>query len=77
MITDSQNITWTSNTERSEWTASDGRKVIVNPESTDEQVLNTINVMYASPLPLDPQTAAARVAELEADLAALKAKLLS
>lgn len=73
MITDSNNIVWTPSEYRSVWTAEDGRVVIVNPEAIDDQILATIESLYA------PQTVektdAERIAELEAKLAELLSKL--
>lgn len=73
MITDSKNITWTPSEDRSLWTASNGSTIIVNPASNDEQVLMVIEQMYV-PQPVE-KTDAERIAELEAQLAALISKL--
>ena len=73
MITDSNNIAWTPSEDRSVWTAEDGRVVIVNPDSNDEQILNGIEQMYV-PASVE-KTDAERIAELEAKLAALLSKL--
>jgi hypothetical protein len=73
MITDSKNITWTPSEDRSRWTSSDGSTIIVNAACTDEQVLASIEQMYL-PQPVE-KTDAERIAELEAQLAALLSKL--
>jgi hypothetical protein len=73
MITDSHNITWTPSEDRSRWTSSNGSNLLVNPASTDEQVLASIEQTYI-PLPVE-KTDAERIAELEAQLAALLSKL--
>lgn len=73
MITDSKNITWTPSEDRSLWTASNGSTLLVNPASNDEQVLACIEQMYV-PVPVE-KTDADRIAELEAQIAALISKL--
>lgn len=73
MITDSKNITWTPSEDRSLWTASNGSTLQVNPASNDEQVLASIEQLYV-PVPVE-KTDAERIAELEAQLAALISKL--
>jgi hypothetical protein len=73
MITDSKNIVWTPSEDRSLWTASNGSTIIVNPASDDEQVLASIEQLYV-PAPVE-KTDAERIAELEAQLAALISKL--
>jgi hypothetical protein len=73
MITDSKNITWTPSEDRSLWTASNGSTLLVNPASNDEQVLASIEQVYV-PVPVE-KTDAERIAELEAQLAALISKL--
>jgi len=75
MITDSQNFIWTPNEDRSLWTCSDGRKLIVNPTMTNEQVISSIDSIYASPVLPEPQTDSDRIAELEAQVKALLARL--
>jgi hypothetical protein len=73
MITDSKNITWTSNEDRSIWTSSEGNHLEVNPVANDEQVLSAIeqcNVVAPA-----ESSAADRIAELEAQVKALLAKL--
>ena len=73
MIIDSNNITWTPSEDRSLWTASNGSTLLVNPASNDEQVLASVEQMYI-PVPVE-KTDAERIAELEAQLAALISKL--
>lgn len=73
MITDSKNIVWTPSEDRSLWTASNGNTLLVNPASNDEQVLASIEQLYV-PVPVE-KTDAERIAELEAQLAALISKL--
>jgi hypothetical protein len=73
MITDSKNITWSPSEDRSVWTSSEGSTLIVNPDSTDEQILVGIEQMYVT-APVE-KTDAERIAELEAKLAALLSKL--
>lgn len=73
MITDSKNITWTPGEDRSLWTASNGSTLLVNPAANDEQVLMGIEQSYL-PQPVE-KTDAERIAELEAQLAALISKL--
>ena len=73
MITDSKNIVWTPSEDRSLWTASNGSTLLVNPASNDEQVLASIEQTYV-PVPVE-KTDAERIAELEAQLAALISKL--
>jgi hypothetical protein len=73
MIIDSKNITWTPSEDRSLWTASNGSTLLVNPASSDEQVLASIEQLYV-PAPVE-KTDAERIAELEAQLAALISKL--
>jgi hypothetical protein len=73
MITDSKNIIWTPSEDRSLWTSSDGSTLIINPASSDEQVLASIEQTYI-PQPVE-KTDAERIAELEAQLAALISKL--
>lgn len=73
MITDSNNIVWTPNEDRSVWTSEDGRVVIVNPDAIDEQILATIESLNAPQVV--EKTDAERIAELEAKLAELLSKL--
>jgi hypothetical protein len=75
MITDSKNITWTSNKDRSIWKSSAGQSLQVNPAANDEQVLSGIEGMYAIP-PKEPSNED-RISDLEAQLKALIAKLSS
>jgi hypothetical protein len=73
MITDSHNITWTPSEDRSLWTSADGSRLLVNPASNDEQVLASIEQIYI-PAPVI-KTDEDRIAELEAQVKALLAKL--
>lgn len=73
MITDSKNNTWTPNEDRSVWTSQEGSTLIINPEANDEQVLASIEQIYAPQVV--EKTDAERIAELEAKLAALLSKL--
>lgn len=73
MIIDSHNITWTPSEDRSLWTSADGSRLQVNPASNDEQVLASIEQTYI-PAPAE-KTDADRIAELEAQVKALLAKL--
>jgi hypothetical protein len=72
MITDSKNITWTANEDRSLWTSSEGNRLEVNLSATDEQVLSCIESMRAD---VPQNSDADRIAELEAQVKALLAKL--
>ena len=72
MITDSKNITWTANVDRSLWTSSEGNSLLVNPAATDEQVITCIESMRAD---VPQHSDAERIAELEAQVKALLAKL--
>jgi hypothetical protein len=73
MITDSHNITWTPSEDRSLWTSSEGSRLLVNPASNDEQVLASIEQMYVPAAVI--KTDEDRIAELEAQVKALLAKL--
>jgi len=73
MITDSKNITWKPSEDRSLWTASDGGMIFVNPASSDEQVLASIEQAHV-PSPVE-KTDAERIAELEAQVKALLSRL--
>ena len=73
MITDSNNITWTPSEDRSLWTSSEGSRLLVNPAANDEQVLASVEQMYV-PAPVI-KTDEDRIAELEAQVKALLAKL--
>lgn len=73
MITDSKNITWTPSADRSLWTSSQGSTLMVNPVSTDEQVLSCIENLYV-PAPVE-KTDAERITELEAQVKALLSRI--
>lgn len=65
---DQNGLTWTRSDDGLSITCQDGRKVIGNPEMTDEYL---VSVAYLTP----PKTDADRIAELEAQLAALLSRL--
>ena len=65
---DQNGLTWTRADDGKSITCEDGRKVIGNPEMTDEYL---VSVAYLPP----PKTDAERIAELEAQLAALLSRL--
>ena len=68
--TDQNNLVWTRSEDLTSITCEDGRQVLGNPEMTDEYL---VSVAYQSAEPV--KTDAERIAELEAQLAALLAKL--
>ena len=68
--TDHTGLIWTRADDRLSITCEDGRQVIGNPDMTDEYL---VSVAYQSAEPV--KTDAERIAELEAQLAALLAKL--
>lgn len=65
---DQNGLTWTRADDGKSITCEDGRKVLGNPEMTDEYL---VSVAYLPP----PKTEADRIAELEAQLAALLSRL--
>lgn len=65
---DQNGKTWTRADDGLSITCEDGRKVLGNPEMTDEYL---VSVAYLPP----PKTDAERIAELEAKLAALLSRL--
>lgn len=65
---DQNGKTWTRADDGLSITCEDGRKVLGNPEMTDEYL---VSVAYLPP----PKTDADRIAELEAQLAALLSRL--
>lgn len=65
---DQNGLTWTRAEDGKSITCEDGRKVLGNPEMTDEYL---VSVAYLPP----PKTDAERIAELEAQLAALLSRL--
>ena len=67
---DQNNLTWTRSADGSTITCEDGRQVLGNAEMTDEYL---VSVAYQTEAP--QKTDAERIAELEAQLAALLAKL--
>jgi hypothetical protein len=68
--TDQNNLVWTRSEDLLSITCEDGRRVLGNPEMSDEYL---VSVAYQSAEPV--KTDAERIAELEAQLAALLAKL--
>jgi hypothetical protein len=68
--TDQNNLVWTRSEDGLFITCEDGRQVLGNPEMTDEYL---VSVAYQTETPT--KTDAERIAELEAQLAALLAKL--
>ena len=67
---DQNGLTWTRADDGLSITCEDGRKVLGNPEMTDEYL---VSVAYHEPTPV--KTDADRIAELEAQLAALLSRL--
>lgn len=67
---DQNNLTWTRSADGLTITCQDGRQVLGNAEMTDEYL---VSVAYQTETP--QKTDAERIAELEAQLAALLAKL--
>tara|TARA_R110000868_G_scaffold272976_1_gene532189 strand:+ start:2631 stop:2840 length:210 start_codon:yes stop_codon:yes gene_type:complete len=65
---DQNGLTWTRADDGLSITCEDGRKVLGNPEMSDEYL---VSVAYLPP----PKTDADRIAELEAQLAALLSRL--
>lgn len=70
MLTDKHGNIWTPNAERTMYTSSHGFSIIVNPQWPEEGILEALNT-DATP----PKSDAERIAELEAQLAALLARL--
>ena len=69
-FTDHNGLIWTRSEDRLSITCEDGRSVLGNAEMTDEYL---VSVAYQSETP--QKSDAERIAELEAQLAALLAKL--
>jgi hypothetical protein len=69
-FTDHNGLVWTRSEDRTRITCEDGRSVFGNAEMTDEHL---VSVAYIEPTPV--KSDAERIAELEAQLAALLAKL--
>ena len=69
-FTDHNGLTWTRSDDRLSITCQDGRSVLGNAEMTDEYL---VSVAYQTDTP--QKSDAERIAELEAQLAALLAKL--
>ena len=70
-FTDHNGLVWTRSEDRRTITCQDGRSVIGNPEMTDDYL---VSVAYLPP-PVPEKSDAERIAELEAQLAALISKL--
>ena len=68
--TDHNGLTWTRSDDRLSITCQDGRQVLGNAEMTDEYL---VSVAYQSATP--QKSDAERIRELEAQLAAIMAKL--
>jgi hypothetical protein len=72
MIIDNTGLTWEFNQERTQITSSSGQVIIINPEWPDHAVVEMVNATrYAPAIKSD----ADRIAELEAQLAALLSRL--
>ena len=69
-FTDHNGLVWTRSEDRLSLTCEDGRQVLGNAEMTDEYL---VSVAYQTETP--QKSDAERIAELEAQLAALLAKL--
>ena len=69
-FTDHNGLVWTRSEDRLSITCEDGRSVLGNAEMTDEYL---VSVAYQTETP--QKSDAERIAELEAQLAALLAKL--
>lgn len=67
---DQNGLTWTRADDGKSITCEDGRIVLGNPEMTDEYL---VSAAYMEPTPV--KTDAERIAELEAQLAALLSRL--
>jgi hypothetical protein len=70
-FTDQNGLVWTRSEDRTRITCEDGRSVFGNAEMTDEHL---VSVAYLPP-PEPVKSDAERIAELEAQLAALISKL--
>ena len=68
--TDHKGLVWERSDDRTKITCQDGRIVLGTPEMTDEYL---VSVAYLEPTPI--KTDADRIAELEAQVKALLAKL--
>jgi hypothetical protein len=68
---DHNGLVWTRSQDLRTITCEDGRSVLGNPEMTDDYL---VSVAYLPP-PEPPKSDADRIAELEAQLAALLARL--
>jgi hypothetical protein len=68
---DHNGLAWTRSEDRQTITCQDGRSVLGNPEMSDEYL---VSVAYL-PTPEPEKSPEERIAELEAQLAALLAKL--
>ena len=73
MIIDPNGKHWNRSEDRSELVCEDGRKVIGNADMTDEYLLS-VAFIEATPEPIVPSESD-RIAELEAQVKALLAKL--
>lgn len=72
MITDNTGLTWEFNQERTQITSATGQVIIINPEWPDHAVVEMVNATRTAPA---IKSDAERIAELEAQLAALLSRL--
>lgn len=70
MIIDKHGKTWTPNADRTMYTCDDGMNLVVNPEWSEQAIIDMLNFDF-----VPPKTDADRIAELEAKLAALLSRL--
>ena len=71
-IDEKNGLVWTRSADHTEWTNDKGAKIICAPETSFEQMLNAYNGYLSNQ---EAKTDAERIAELEAQLAALLSKL--
>jgi len=70
MIIDKHGKNGTPNADRTMYTCDDGMNLVVNPEWAEQAIVDMPNFDY-----VPPKTDAERIAELEAQLAALLSRL--
>ena len=73
MLQDSKGFKWSRSDDRIYLVCEDGRKIQGNEEMTDEYLLSVAEMSYLDNLPIKSE--ADRIAELEAQVKALLAKL--
>lgn len=73
MLQDSKGFQWSRSEDRIYLNCEDGRSIQGNDEMTDEYLLSVAEMSYIENLPV--QSEADRIAELEAQVKALLAKL--